>query len=77
MKKWVMTVLIAAMMVSCSQKGEHNPEWIPFTWESGSDWEWYIEKKAIILPVTIYELPYNFTMQSDLGTVSTGFMKIQ
>jgi hypothetical protein len=68
-----MTALLAAVFTSCSQKSSQNLEWIPFTWESGSDWGKYIEKMSIIVPVSIDELPYKFTMQFDIGTYSTGF----
>jgi len=68
-----MTTVFAAVITSCSQKSSQNLEWIPFTWESGSDWGKYIEKMSINIPVTIDELPYKFTMQLDLGTWETGF----
>jgi len=73
MKKILIFLFLGILIRSCSQKSSQNLEWIPFVWESGSDWGKYIEKMAINIPVTIDELPYKFTMQLDLGTYTTGF----
>jgi len=72
-KKVLIFVLIGICISSCSQKSSQNLEWIPFVWESGSDWGKYIEKMAIYVPVTIEDLPYKFIMQFDLGTPTTCF----
>ena len=73
MKKVLFFVLVCISITSCFQKKSENPEWIPFTWESGYEWGKYIEKMTIYIPVTIDNLPYNFTMQFDLGTSYSGF----
>ena len=75
MKKVLILLLFSMVISTCSQKDSENLEWIPFTWEAGSDWGKYIEKMAILIPVTIDELPYKFTMQFDLGAATTVFNK--
>ena len=67
MKKVLTFIFLSILITSCSQNSSKNLQWIPFTWESGTDWGKYIEKMAIYLSVTIDELPYKFIMQLDLG----------
>jgi hypothetical protein len=66
-------ITVSVWITSCSQKRSQDLDWIPFTWESGTDWGKYIDKMAIYVPVTIDELPYKFIMQLDLGTYTTVF----
>lgn len=60
-------------ITSCSHENSQNLEWIPFSWVSDSVSGKYFEKAAIILPVTIDELPHKFSMQFDLGAINTVF----
>jgi len=45
--------------------------WIPFEWVSDSISGKYYDKLAINIPVSIDGLPHKFTMQFDLGAVTT------
>jgi hypothetical protein len=54
----------------CSQK---SLEWIPFNWEGDTISGKYIDKAYLYIPVKIDDLPYDFTMQLDLGTLQTQF----
>lgn len=47
--------------------------WIPFQWHGDSIENKYFDKLAIVVPVKIDNLPYNFGMQLDLGAVETMF----
>ena len=47
--------------------------WIPFQWHGDSIGNKYFDKLAIVVPVKIDNLPYNFGMQLDLGAVETMF----
>lgn len=73
MKKVLIFTFLSILMTSCSQKSSPELEWIPFFWESGTDWGKYIDKMSIFIPVTIDDLPHKFTMQLDLGTYYTRF----
>lgn len=44
-------------------------EWIPFLWQGDTISGKYIEKMYLYIPVKIEDLPVNFTMQLDLGTM--------
>ncbi len=48
-------------------------QWIPFYWQGDSISGKYIEKAYLYVPVKIEDLPYNFSMQLDLGTPNTQF----
>jgi len=52
--------------MGCSQT--QSLEWIPFNWEGDTISGKYIEKAYIYIPVKIEDMPYDFTMQFDLGT---------
>ena len=69
----VMTTLFVTVFTSCSQKSSQNIEWIPFSWTTVTLSERVIEKATMNIPVTIDELPQKFTMQFDLGAVTTHF----
>jgi len=73
MKKVGILLLLSILATSCLQKSSHNLEWISFSWVSDSVSGKYIEKLAIRIPVIIDDLPYRFTMQLDLGAVTTEF----
>ncbi len=47
--------------------------WIPFQWHGDSIGTKYFDKLAIVVPVKIDNLPYNFGLQLDLGAVETLF----
>lgn len=66
-KKVVPLLLFLAFLVSgCSQKT--GLTWIPFQWEGADISGKYIEKAFIYVPVNVEDLPYDYTMQLDLGT---------
>lgn len=72
-KKFFNFVLI---LVCCLIKGstpEPPLQWIPFIWQSDTISGKFIEKAYIYIPVKIENLPIDFTMQFDLGTVQTQF----
>lgn len=50
-----------------------EPEWIPFQWVRSLLADRYIDQSAIRVPVRIDSLPHPFTMQLDLGTITTTF----
>ena len=52
MKKVLIFTFLSIWMTSCSQKSSPELEWIPFFWESGTDWGKYIDKMSIFIPVT-------------------------
>lgn len=56
---------------SCSHK--ETLQWIPFIWEGDTISGRYIEKAFLYVPVEIEDLPYDFTMQFDLGTYTSVF----
>jgi len=68
-----MTALFATVFTSCSHNSTQNLEWIPFDWTTATFSGKVIEKATINIPVTIDELPYKFSMQFDLGAVTTVF----
>jgi len=70
---FVIITLYVAVFLSCSQKRKEHIEWIPFTWTSDSVSGKYIEKLAINISATIDKLPHKFTMQLDLGALTTEF----
>jgi len=73
MRKVFIFLFFGVLITSCSQKKNSQLEWIPFAWVSDSVSGKYFEKIAIFIPVTIDELPQKFTMQFDLGAVTTVF----
>ncbi len=72
------TVLIFLIVfyTSCSPKGSHKIEWIPFSWETAEVSGRTIEKAAMLIPATIDSIPQRFVMQLDLGAVTTIFYGI-
>ena len=48
-------------------------QWIPFSWEGDTISGIYIEKAFLNVPVKIENLPYEFTMQFDLGAYNSVF----
>lgn len=48
-------------------------QWAPFYWISDTISGKYIEKAYIYIPVKVENLPYEFTMQFDLGTYNSLF----
>lgn len=62
--------LLLFILVSFSAFGQKQ-EWIPFSWTGDSVSGKYFDKLAMIIPVTIDNLPYKFKMQLDLGAVTT------
>ena len=73
MKNFLVFLVISLWLISCSQKSSENIEWIPFTWTSVNLSGRNIEKVSMNIPVRIDDLPYKFTMQFDLGAVTTNF----
>ncbi|MHC1691301.1 MAG: hypothetical protein AB9833_10785 [Bacteroidales bacterium] len=70
--KLVISFFISFLILTgCSQK--QSLEWIPFNWEGDTISGKYIDKAFIYIPVKIDDLPYDFTMQLDLGTIETQF----
>lgn len=65
--------ILCISMTFCSRKSSQDPEWIPFSWVSDSISGKYFQKVAIFLPVTIDDLPHRFSMQFDLGAVTSVF----
>lgn len=51
-------------------------EWIPFQWEGDTISAKYIEKAYLYVPVRIDDIPIDFKMQLDLGTMQTQFYGI-
>ena len=72
MKVYLVSLLFSISVISYSQSSQ-NFEWIPFSWVSDSVSGKYFEKLAIFIPVTIDDLPQKFTMQFDLGAITTCF----
>ncbi len=64
-------IIMFSILTSCLQK--QSIEWIPFHWKGDTISGKYIDKAYLYIPVKIEELPYNFTMQLDLGTAETQF----
>lgn len=71
LKQGVFFILLLSVFMSCSQK--QSLEWIPFSWKSDTISGKYIEKAYMYVPVKIEDLPYDFTMQFDLGTYNSVF----
>jgi len=70
-KQSIYLIIPLFIFIGCSQ--EQSLEWIPFHWESDTISGKYIEKAYIYIPVKIEDMPYDFTMQLDLGTYQTVF----
>lgn len=68
-KQGLSLFLLIFMLVGCSQK--QALEWIPFSWEPTTVSGQYFEKAFVYVPVKIEDLPYDFTMQLDLGTYTS------
>jgi hypothetical protein len=64
------TVIIALSLLATSANAQ-KAEWIPFKWVGARFSGKYFDKAAIVIPVTIENLPYKFNMQFDLGAVTT------
>ncbi|MDR1056138.1 MAG: hypothetical protein LBL90_10065 [Prevotellaceae bacterium] len=75
MKKWIFIsfflILAGGSLKVYSQ--EALLEWIPFQWQGDTISGKYIEKAYLYVPVKIDDLPIDFTMQFDLGTIETQF----
>ena len=70
-KQGITFVLLLLVFTSCSRKP--SLQWIPFSWEGDTISGIYIEKAFLNVPVKIENLPYEFTMQFDLGTYNSVF----
>ena len=68
--------LLFSIFIGCSQKPSTDIVWIPFNWEGDTIAGQYIEKAFLYIPVKIEDLPYDFTMQLDLGTYNSLFYGI-
>jgi len=71
LKQGIALVFLFFIFLGCSQ--EQSLGWVPFNWESDIISGKYIEKAYIYVPVKIENIPYDFTMQLDLGTDQTVF----
>lgn len=69
MKKLTILVLIAVL--STSLTFSQNYGCFDFTWEGATVSGRYIPNVAMNIPVTVGDMPYEFTMQLDLGAVTT------
>lgn len=63
-------VLVIVAISACTGKQEEL-KWAPFYWDGIEMGDKYIEKAAIIVPVTIEGIPHKFNMQLDLGAIAT------
>ena len=63
-------IIIFSFIISSMSYGQ-KLNWIPFEWVSDSISGKYYDKLAINIPVSIDGLPHKFTMQFDLGAVTT------
>ena len=70
--KLVISFFISFLILTGSSQ-KQSLEWIPFNWEGDTISGKYIDKAFIYIPVKIDDLPYDFTMQLDLGTIETQF----
>ena len=70
-KHEISLILLFFIFIGCSQK--QSLDWVPFNWEGDTISGKYIEKAYIYVPVKIDGLPYDFTMQFDLGTYQSVF----
>lgn len=68
-KQEIFLILLLTILTSCSQK--QSMQWIPFSWKSDTISGKYVEKAYMYIPVKIEDLPYDFTMQFDLGTYTS------
>ncbi len=68
MKKLVVLIgLVLGPIAACGQQ----LRWLPFNWEGATLSGRHFDKVAIMVPVTIDNLPHKFNMQLDLGAVTT------
>ena len=70
-KQGITFVLLLLIFTNCSRKP--SLQWIPFSWEGDTISGIYIEKAFLNVPVKIENLPYEFTMQFDLGAYNSVF----
>ena len=70
-KSAIYLLLLYSALTSCSHK--ESLQWIPFSWEGDTISGKYIEKAFMYVPVKIEDLPYDFTMQFDLGVYTSVF----
>lgn len=68
-KQEILLILLLMILTGCSQK--QSLEWSSFSWKSDTISGKYIEKAYMYVPVKIEDLPYDFTMQFDLGTYTS------
>ena len=71
----VIFALFVTVSKSYSQNGLQEPEWFSFNWVSFTFQERVIEKAAMMIPVTIDDIPQKFKMQFDLGSGKTMLYK--
>jgi hypothetical protein len=70
-RQGIALIILFLIFTGCSQKTSLG--WIPFHWVGDTISGKYIEKAYMYIPVKIDDLPYDFTMQFDLGTYGTQF----
>ncbi|SEF56424.1 hypothetical protein [Flavobacterium urumqiense] len=64
--------LFTILLISFTTFGQ-KLEWIPFNWLGAEVSGKYFDKFAIIIPVTVDNLPHKFNLQLDLGAYNTIF----
>jgi hypothetical protein len=69
----LLILLFTSFLILKGSSRKQSLEWIPFIWEGDTISGKYIDKAYIYIPVKIDDLPYDFTMQLDLGTIATQF----
>ncbi|MEG2036220.1 MAG: hypothetical protein RR005_07775 [Mucinivorans sp.] len=68
-KRLLLIILLAPIISAQSQ----SIKWSPFIWQSDTISGRYIEKAYLYVPLKIENIPYEFTMQLDLGTPNSLF----
>lgn len=63
-------VALLFLLVTTAAFGQQLP-WISFNWDSATLAGRHFAKAAILVPVTLDNLPYKFNMQLDLGAINT------
>jgi len=71
--KYKLVISFISFLILTGSSQKQSLEWIPFNWEGDTISGKYIDKAFIYIPVKIDGLPYDFTMQLDLGTIGTKF----
>ncbi|KAA2239614.1 hypothetical protein F0L74_25825 [Chitinophaga agrisoli] len=65
------TAIALLFLVAATTAKAQDLKWIPFEWKGDSISGRYFDKSAILIPLTIDNIPANFNMQFDLGAVRT------